>query len=104
MYSAINSWLDKFLKLKNNYSIEIKNIISESNFSQKVTNHTVKNYSGKILKLYRNTKDNMREHLINLNPNSTFDINYLEDSQEVNIYRFTYFKAIISTYHKPLTF
>ena len=85
MYSSINSWLEKFLKLKSNYNEEVKNIISEHNFSQKVTNHSVYNYSGKIMILYRIALNKEKEFLVKLNANCSYDISHFEEKIDRNI-------------------
>jgi hypothetical protein len=47
----MNSWIDKYWKLKSNYKEEVKKLIQNEN-DMKISNHTVFNYSGKNLTIY----------------------------------------------------
>jgi hypothetical protein len=54
----MNSWIDKYLKLKKNYKEEIKKLI-ENDKDMKISNHTLVNYSGKNLTIYKIIQDDM---------------------------------------------
>jgi hypothetical protein len=122
LYSTLNSWMEKYFKLKSNYTEEVKKMIqmhSEKNMT--ITNHTVVNLTGRNLILHRanvkkqifrsskmnrksqinskdlssnNLKNNIDYSLINsekeisysklsnIEPNGSYDIEYLEDDKE----------------------
>lgn len=120
LYSTLNSWMEKYFKLKSNYTEEVKKMIqthSEKNMT--ITNHTVVNLTGRNLILhranvkkrnYRSSKMNRKSQLnskdlsninsnidyslinsdkeisyaklSNIEPNGSYDIEYLEDDKE----------------------
>jgi len=54
----MNSWIDKYLKLKKNYKEEIKKLI-ENDKDMKISNHTLVNYTGKNLIIYKVIEDDI---------------------------------------------
>lgn len=59
MYSTLKSWIDKYYKLQANYSEGVKNIV-DNYVDMNITNHTVYNYTGrhiKLFKIYKNEKN-----------------------------------------------
>jgi len=51
LYSTLNSWIEKYLKLKNNYQVEVKKIINDKN--KVISNHKILNYTGRNLQIYK---------------------------------------------------
>lgn len=47
----MNSWIEKYMKLKNNYQEEIKKLINDKN--RVISNHKILNYTGRNLIIYR---------------------------------------------------
>ena len=54
----MNSWIEKYMKLKRNYKEEIKKLI-ENDKEMKISNHTLVNYTGKSLIIYKVIQDDM---------------------------------------------
>ena len=52
----MNSWIDKYWKLKANYREEINKIIKNEK-DMKISNHTLFNYTGKNLVIYKILQD-----------------------------------------------
>jgi hypothetical protein len=57
LYSTMNSWIDKYFKLKNNYAEEVKKLI-QNDKNMNITNHTVYNFTGRPMRLYKLFKNN----------------------------------------------
>lgn len=57
LYETLNSWMDKYYKLKNNYHEEIKKIFNDKN--KIISNHRIINYTGRNMILYRVQKNQM---------------------------------------------
>lgn len=67
-YSTLNSWIEKYMKLKNNYQLEVKKLIKDDK-EIVISNHKIVNYSGRYITIYRkekNKKDKIK--LITLQP------------------------------------
>ena len=78
----LSKWMDKYFLLKNNYTSEIVKIQSEKNMN--ITNHTLFNYSGRILTVYRKINNGKKEKeqrlkLGEVKQNEEFDIEYFEE-------------------------
>lgn len=95
LYCTMNSWIDKYFKLKNNYSEEIKKLL-EKDKSMTITNHTVFNYTGRPMKIYRFYKNSSRgqnsnnfngeyKKLSEVSENQSYDIEYFDESKENEI-------------------
>jgi hypothetical protein len=95
LYSTMNSWIDKYFKLKNNYSEEIKKLL-EKEKNMTITNHTVFNFTGRPMKIYRFYKNSNRgqnsnnfngeyKKLGEVSENQSYDIEYFDESKENEI-------------------
>ena len=75
---TLNKWFDKYYKLKNNYKNEFKNIQNEKNMT--ISNHTLFNYTGRTLSLYRRYGlNNIKKlKLSEISPNDSYEIEYFE--------------------------
>lgn len=70
MTKTLLSWIQKFSKLKANYSEEIKNILKNEE-NMKISNHTLFNYTGRRMKIYKLYKSDKSQTLD--------DVKYLDE-------------------------
>ncbi len=75
---TLNKWFDKYFKLKNNYKNEFITLQNEKNMT--ISNHTLFNYTGRTLSLYRRYGHNNAKKLkLNeISPNDSYEIEYFE--------------------------
>ena len=76
LIKTLSNWFDKLQQVKEN-----KYICTNDN-NMKITNHTVVNYTGHDIKLYRIASDSSRHLLSKVKPNESYEIEYFINSSE----------------------
>jgi hypothetical protein len=89
LYSTMNSWIDKYFKLTNNYTEEIKKL--NVNKGMNITNHKIFNFTGrsmkisKIYKVSRNKFSETSKFLSEIPENGSYEMEYFDENRDSEI-------------------